>query len=156
VPLLIHWRDHFEPKVSDHLVHFTDLLPTLIDLCSLKSPSSLELDGTSQAGEFDGRAFDRTAIEKRVTTQHFWQWNRELPRYSHNAAIREGNWKLVRPFVTRNIPTTDSDLPPLLFDLSSDPSESRDIANDHPEVVQRLNIALEAWCQSVESDRTRP
>jgi len=45
---------------------------------------------------------------------------------SHDAAIRDGNWKLVRPFVPKNVPKGDSDLSPKLYDLSNNFEESHD------------------------------
>ncbi|QEG00438.1 Arylsulfatase precursor [Stieleria maiorica] len=150
VPFLVHWPNKLTPKELHDTVHFTDVLPTLMELCGFDVPETLELDGASLAGRLTGNA-DVAPLPG----QRFWQWNRAQPRYSHNAAVREGNWKLVRPFVTRNIPKNDSELPPALYDLSSDPSESHDVAAEHPERVTQMNQALESWTRAVERDRTR-
>ncbi|WP_182865380.1 arylsulfatase [Rhodopirellula sp. JC639] len=150
VPFLVNWPGKLTPKQRSETVHFTDVLPTLMELCGFDLPETLELDGVSLMGLLTGKAGDTELPEQR-----FWQWNRTRPRYSHNAAIREGDWKLVRPFVTRNVPKNDSTLPPALYDLSSDPSESRDLAGEHPERVQRMNQSLESWTQAVERDRKR-
>ena len=44
-------------------------------------------------------------------------------------AIRDGKWKLVMPHVKQRAE---------LYDLAADPSEKKDLAKDHPEIVQRL------------------
>ena len=36
-----------------------------------------------------------------------------------------------------------------LFDLSEDPGETRNIADNNPEIVQRMTKDLEAWIASV-------
>ena len=48
-------------------------------------------------------------------------------------AIREGNWKLIRYDLTAATPGPWS-----LYDLSQDPGERNNVANDHPDVVKRL------------------
>ncbi|MCS7468915.1 arylsulfatase [Stieleria sp. ICT_E10.1] len=150
VPFLVRWPGTFTPGEREHLVHFTDVLPTLMDLCGLKLPPTLELDGVSLAGLLAGNGDDTE-----LPGQRYWQWNRTEPLYSHNAAMRQGKWKLVRPYVTRGVPKGQSKRPPALYDLAADPSESRDVAAQHPERVSRMNDSLEAWSQSVEQDRTR-
>jgi len=39
----------------------------------------------------------------------------------------------------------------LLFDIATDPGETKNIAADHPEVVKRMSRALEAWVESCEA-----
>jgi arylsulfatase A len=148
VPLMIRWPGHLKPSQQNALVHFTDLLPTLIDLCQLAPASDLPFDGASFAPAMSGESSD-------LPTHRFWQWNRGTPRYTHNAAIREGTWKLVRPFVTRNLPKEESTRAVALYDLTEDPTESRDVSREHPDRARRMSDALKDWCRDVERDRTR-
>ncbi len=149
VPFMVRWPKRFSPGERNDVIHFTDVLPTLIDLCELKAPSDLKLDGGSLAPVLSGE-------QKGLPGQRFWQWNRKVPRYSHNAAVREGDWKLVRPYVTRSIPKKKSKRPVVLYNLASDPTESRDVAGEHPERVSRMAADLEAWAKEIEEDRRRP
>ncbi len=148
VPFMIRWPRRFGPGDRDTVVHFTDLLPTLVELCDLTAPRGVRLDGASFAAALTG-------AEPCLPAQRFWQWNRAEPRYSHNAAVRHGDWKLVRPFVTRNVPKAESDEDPLLYNLASDPRESQDLARKHPKRVASMQSALDAWCQGIERDRLR-
>jgi len=52
-----------------------------------------------------------------------------------SAGIRHDDWKLIRM----------PDRPPLLYDLSRDVSEQRNVADRHPEVVRELMERLFAW-----------
>ncbi|TWT41474.1 Arylsulfatase precursor [Thalassoglobus neptunius] len=150
VPLMVNWEKTFAPHVIDRPVHFTDVLPTLIEVCHLDDTPTNRLDGVSFASSLTSE----TRAER--NSPMFWQWNRTKPRYSHNASIREGNWKLVRPFVTRNVPKRDSSEPAELFNLEKDPFESNDLSASEPELTKRLLQQLQDWSDDVESSRTRP
>ncbi|MEW4490609.1 arylsulfatase [Thalassoglobus sp. JC818] len=150
VPLMVNWKKTFAPHVIDRPVHFTDVLPTLIEVCRLEHSPTNRLDGVS----FVTSLTTESPAER--NTPLFWQWNRTTPRYSHNASIREGNWKLVRPFVTRNVPKGDSSEPAELFNLEQDPFETNDLSASEPELTQRMLQQLQDWSNEVESSRTRP
>ena len=73
----------------------------------------------------------------------------------HETAMRDGRWKLVRPFVTRNIPKCESTAPSALYDLATDPLEINDVSAQHSGRVDRMTKALGAWSRDVEAARTR-
>ena len=147
VPLVFSWPGTLAPGRSDFPAHFTDLLPTLADICGLGRPA-LPLDGVSFAAHLRGAPASPAPLR-------FWQWNRAVPNYTHNLAVRDGDWKFVRPPVTRNKPTGDSTVSPALYHLPSDPGESTDVAAHHPDRVARLQAAADALTVAVEADRTR-
>lgn len=151
VPLMMRWSGKFKPTHRNELVHFADVVPTLMEICDLKPlANGKPLDGASFAGLLS---------ENYPTTQspelHFWQWNRKTPQYSHNAAVRSSEWKLVRPFVTSGIPKTSSVIPPRLYHLASDPGEEKDLSADNPELRDYLTKELTRWSTEVERDRLR-
>ena len=51
--------------------------------------------------------------------------------------MRNGNWKLHLSRKRQGVVE--------LYDLIADPSESENIAGDHPEVVNRLSEQLRSW-----------
>jgi arylsulfatase A-like enzyme len=149
VPLFVRWPGELQPGDRTQLVHFVDLVPTLLDLCGIDE---------TPINPFDGESFAMVLRDAaaRFSPTRYWHWNRGVPNYTHNAAIRQGPLKLVRPYITRSIELEDSTLPPMLYDLASDPTESKDIANERPDVVERMNSQLQQWADAVEKDRVRP
>lgn len=179
VPAVIRWPSLPEPgrQVTD-FVHFTDWLPTLLDLAELGVRPPHPVDGRSVAPLLrrDGE------LERPV---RFWQWNRYTPLVTVNAAMREGPWKLVRPAIREAMqvsaedlqmdqrlkypPETISDImqgpephrtvlapePPLLFNVDDDPFEERDLAATQPERISSMLHALEQWFEQVEHERRR-
>lgn len=149
VPLVFHWPGKLAAGERRGLAHFTDIFPTLLELAGLRPPAKTKpLDGVSLVPLLTGSG-------ERPDVGRFWQWNRAVPNYTHNAAMREGSWKLVRPFVSRNLLKGDSTAVPVLYDLAGDPTEQTDVAAQFPDRYRRMKAALEAWSAEVERERTR-
>ena len=149
VPLVFNWPAGLAAGERGAVVHFTDLFPTLVEIAGLRPhPATKPLDGVSLVPVLAGRS-------DRIDRARFWQWNRGAPNYTHNVAMRDGEWKLVRPFVTRNAITGDGTQPPVLYNLRTDPLEQTDVSGQHPDQYARMQAALAAWSSEVERDRTR-
>lgn len=147
VPFMVNWRNQILPGRNGKVVHFTDVLPTLIDLCDLEVPEGTVMVGGSLSGALFGEKEDSLPVRR------YWQWNRGVPHYSHNAAMREGKWKLVRPYVTRDVPTGPSLEKPALYNLEEDPYEENDVSSAHRRIVEDMSVRLEAWSREVEFNR---
>lgn len=148
VPLWIRWPGTLEAIDREQVVHFIDLFPTLLDVCGVDDRPALPIDGVSLRDVL----FDNSPLPSR---RLFWQWNRGTPRYSHNAAVREGDWKLIRPFVTRNIPKRESAEPATLYRIGAVRGESNDLSAGNPDRRSVMMNALKKWTASVENDRRR-
>jgi hypothetical protein len=61
--------------------------------------------------------------------------------------MREGDWMLVEYYDQEKAE---------LYNLSSDPGESRDVAAGNPERVAQMRAALAAWRKSVSAQENRP
>ena len=151
VPFLVRWPGRLRPARRDEIIHFTDVIPTLIEICGLNPVGgSKRMDGCSFAG-----LLSEEWPAPKLPMRRFWQWNRKTPLYTHNAAVREGDWKLVRPYVTRGIPKGESQAAKRLYNLRDDPGEMNDLSDGQPGLSRRLLKALEAWSVEVERDRVR-
>jgi arylsulfatase A len=150
VPLAVCWPGRFAPQRTEAVVHFVDFYPTLAELAGVPV-----LPG---AGPIDGKSFlpVLTGATDRTEGPWYWQWSRGVPNYTHNAAMRDGPWKLVLPYVTRAENPPDSRLAPVLYDLSRDPGETTDMADQQPERTARMTAQLRAWMRAVEAERLRP
>jgi len=78
--------------MNDDLIHFTDWLPTLLALTGVARPDGPELDGRDVGAQLMGRP-------DQDPPRRFWQWNFYKPYVGTNAAMRDGQWKLVRPMI---------------------------------------------------------
>ena len=120
VPLIVCWEGHITPGgSSDYVCAAWDVLPTLADLASaMRRPQ--RLDGLSLAGALLGR----TQAEHPLL---YW----ETRQHGFGQAVRSGNWKGVR--LPRQTELA-------LFDLSTDPAEQHDLADERPDVVEQLVV----------------
>jgi len=113
------------------MVHFCDWFPTILAMTNVKPPPGLRaLDGNSVLPLL----LNGTPVAKR----RFWQWNRYTPLATCNAAMRDGEWKLVRPAIDEAMKVPQDDLKWLWVSmygpehfiqqgLVSDPEPSRDV-----------------------------
>lgn len=126
-PLVACWPGVIRPgAVSDHVSAAWDLLPTFASLLRVGLPSST--DGISILPLLTGRG------RQRGHRFLYWEFHEEEGRQ----AVRMGGWKGIRQRVTK-----DPDGPVELYDLFTDPAESRDVAAAHPEVVRRIRVIME-------------
>ena len=65
-------------------------------------PDETRLDGEDMLEVLDGAPRDADPVR-------FWQNNRYAPRVEGNAAMRDGDWKLVRPAIAETMKVTDPD-----------------------------------------------
>jgi arylsulfatase len=104
----------------------TDIVPTLMDAVAAPAPDAglPPLAGVSMLAHWRGGP----------ATAHplFWE-------HIGNAAMRDGNWKLVREY--------EQDWE--LYDLSTDRSEQHDVAGRHPDRVAAMTTAWQQWADRV-------
>ncbi len=122
VPLLARWPGHVPAgQVTDQVVAFWDFLPTAAELAGVAPPPG---DGESFAATLLGRASGQARAG-------YLYW--EFFEGGFRQAVLAGDWKGVRLAPGR---------PLELYDLKSDPGETRDLAAAQPGVVARLEAIL--------------
>jgi len=141
VPFLVRWPGHAPAGMKNDttVVTAVDLLPTLCAAAGVELPAGYRGDGENLLAAFDGKPVARTR-------PIFWRWTGfgGEPDWWPRLAVREGDWKLVMDPESRRAE---------LYLLSADRAESRDVAGEHPEVVNRLSGMAGAWQETLP---TRP
>ncbi|MFW6133681.1 MAG: arylsulfatase [Planctomycetota bacterium] len=133
VPFLLRWPGGAltAPRAVTEMCLDVDLLPTFVDLCDLPAPEGDPPDGVSIAPLLRGQA-DRLD-DDRVHFLHNHQGT-EPPDMWKGAAMTR-RWRLVGGRE--------------LYDIAADPSQRADVADEHPDVVERLRGAYQRWYRSV-------
>jgi arylsulfatase A len=130
VPGIFWMPGKIKPTVERNVASTLDLFPTIIRLAGGTTPTDRPMDGV----DLSGLLFRQEKIERDV---FFYYRGEKL------YAARLGPWKL--HLITQagygEKPVTPER--PLLFDLEVDPSENHDVAAAHPDVVARIQAAIE-------------
>jgi arylsulfatase A-like enzyme len=122
VPFLLSMGDRFgEGNNYNYPISTLDLLPTFVDIAGGDVNSLNDIDGKSLIPYLEG---------KKGRPHQTLYWKKET-----RAAIRDGDWKLIR------LP----DRPALLYNLSKDETEEKNLANRYPKKVEALYKKLFAW-----------
>ncbi len=116
--------------VCDEPALSIDVFPTILGLAGASVPDGHQIDGVDLTPAMrDGRSLSERTL--------FWG-------HGQQRAARRGLWKLITG-------AKDLDDGPGLYNLDDDPSETANIADQHPRVVQELQSALVAWEDDVTS-----
>lgn len=127
VPMLAIWPGKIPAGVvTDHPSAFHDVLPTLAEVVGQPIPAGI-----------DGISFLPTLLQTGTQRQHeylYWEFHEKNGR----TAIRKQNWKGVRYDVSVN-PKSQLEL----YDLSTDPGETKNLAAQNPAIVSELDALLQ-------------
>lgn len=129
VPGIIEWPSVIKPHITEYPACVTDLFPTVVDIAGLPEEAMTKpMDGTSLLPLFNG------IDQPRPKPLGF--------RYQNKRAWIDDQYKLV----TNDYRNGSFEL----FDLNSDPRESRDLRSTEPELYTRLKSDFERWNKSVD------
>lgn len=124
VPMIVRWPGQTKPgTISDRVVGFEDMLPTLSEMAKISRYIPENIDGISFAG----------TVQNRQQTERPFLY-REFSGYGGQVSVRMGKWKAVRQKLEKN-----PDAPIELYNLEDDISESKDVAAQHPEIVKEAH-----------------
>lgn len=125
VPMIVHWPAKIKKEeTSNHLSAFWDWLPTFCEIAGVK-------DGFNS----DGISMLPTLIGKEQREKHkFLYW--EFPSYKGQQAVRMGKWKAIRQNMQ------DGNLEIELFDLENDLTCQNNVADQFPEVIQKIEAIM--------------
>jgi len=124
VPMIVRWPGKVPAgQTSDTPWYFADILPTFLELAGAPA-----MDGT------DGASVVPTLMGKEQDLKDRFLYWEHLKEGKLQQAVRLGDLKAFRPHLTE---------PLELYDLSTDPEETTDIASVRPRDIQRIQTYLE-------------
>ncbi len=128
VPLIVSWPGKVSAGVTEDASHVTfwDFLPTFAELAGAELPEELELDGISITPSL------LHGVEVGSDRPLYWEY-RQKPDSGLKQAVRWGRYKAVRL-------SEEADLE--VYDLHEDLGEARNIANQHPDLVEKFESYL--------------
>lgn len=131
IPLIIRWpgiTDRLAGSDRDDHLLSTDLGPTICDGLNIPTPAG-----------WPGRSF-MNALQNNVPTQTDpLVWSHGL--HTRQRAVYDGRWLYVRTYE----PGWHTYAPQMLFDLKTDPHEQNDVANQHPQRIEKMQAILHDW-----------
>jgi N-acetylgalactosamine-6-sulfatase len=129
VPWIVRWPGHVPAGRTDaqSVLSGADWLPTLCAITGIK----INLD------DFDGEDTSAAWLGQgaHVRAKPLF-WKTSAP--GSTSFVRDGQWKLAHPSRKNG-----GDLE--LYDLAADPAEAKNVAAQHPEIVEKLSSEVEAW-----------
>jgi arylsulfatase len=133
--MIFYWpREIKNPgTLNSYPCHFIDIMPTLLSIAGASYPDSVNGDFIYPlAGEslLPAIANPGKGLEMPV----FWQW-------SKGSAVLEDPWKIVKQ-------GRDKDWE--LYNLEKDPCETKDLSEEYPEIVSRLDVLYHEWLSKYE------
>jgi arylsulfatase len=102
---------------TDHTGHLIDFTPTMLELAGSKIPETLP--GQSLVPALKGKP-------TKQSRPLYWSYG--------GSALRDGEWKLVGRKKTWE-----------LYNLAEDPTETNNLAKEHPDRVQKMVKQWQAW-----------
>ena len=128
VPFFIHWpKGGFDqPHDVETLTAHVDVLPTLLDVCGLKSPANIKFDGMSIKSLLDESADTWPARMLITDSQRV-----KDPIKWRKSAVMSDRWRLINGKE--------------LYDMDADPGQKKDVASGHPKVVEEMTEFYDAW-----------
>ena len=143
MPASLVWPARFKnPRVVDASVSTNDFLPTILSWAGQDIPHDRVLDGMDATPILDGKERNRSrplgfvspVMRSRAQDTKAWK-----QIGGQQMAWIDGPLKLI---------SFDEGQKWQLYDLTQDPSESHDIADEKPEVVAKMKSLLIKWVES--------
>ena len=151
------WPGHIPAgSICNKLSATIDLLPTIAAICQADLPKK-KIDGVDIRSLLEGNL----SANPRDELAYYYDEN-------SLKAIRKGPWKLVFPTRSRSYykPATigadgfpgtyaNLDVPLALYDLRTDPGEAIDVKENHPDIVDALQLVADKYRKMLGDDLTK-
>jgi arylsulfatase len=157
VPLVL-WGPGRVPKgvKVEEAVELIDVMPTLLEYAGLPVPAAAQGQSLRPLLSTNGRGGEVAAAGSRwtrrpVIAEKQPQGGIGHPLQTECYAIVDGSWKLIHN-VARPPERPEFEL----FDFYKDPLDQKNVAAEHPDVVDRLGKTLDAWHRMALEAKLKP
>ena len=149
VPCLIRGPGIPAGTVCDKLMGTIDMLPTIAAVTEHPLPTDHKIDGIDMSKLWTGDC------EHSLREEFVYYTSR-----GDLEGLRQGDWKLLvkkqRPSRNRKLTTAESKATYHLFDLSKDIGERNNLAEEHPELVRKLEERMESLDAEITENSRAP
>ena len=152
VPFLFRWPGQVEPgRKVDRIAAHIDVVPTLLEAAGVGA-SSESFDGVSLWPLLSGDTAPEDWPDRTIYLQNH---RGDIPQLNRNASARTQRWKIVQPLgkATDRMPAGAEFE---LYDMSVDPGETNNLADEHPGIVEKMRRGYEEWFRDVSSRGFEP
>jgi N-sulphoglucosamine sulphohydrolase, C-terminal len=116
-----------------------------LEACGVTKPAQVKFDGLSLVPLLKDE--QATWPDRNL----YFQWHRgDTPQIYRAFAVRSEKYKLVQ---ANGADGLEMSQPFKLFDMRSDPLEFKNVADDHPDIVEAMREAYERWFKDVTGGR---
>jgi arylsulfatase len=133
-PMIVRWKGKIRPNSSTNQPsHIVDIFPTLLDITKIAYPE--EYKG-NEISDLEGESFSSVLFqeENKKLEQREIGWG-----LFGNRAYRKGKWKIVWGVNTEKWE---------LYDMEKDRTETTDLSESYPEIVDDLRKQWKIWAQN--------
>jgi arylsulfatase A-like enzyme len=133
-PIMVRWPGKLAPRRDEAtLVSSIDLVPTILAACGLKPTA--DMPGLNLLDVVTDTATKRDAIFGEIFDHDVANIDEPAASLQYRWCI-EGDWKLI---VAKDGKQRE------LYNLKVDPHETKNLATDHPDLVERLVRRIDEW-----------
>ena len=149
VPFLFRWPGSVEAgRQVDRIAAHVDVVPTLLEAAGIEVPS-LQFDGLSLWPLLASETSPEDWPDRTIYLQNH---RGDTPQLNRNASARSQRWKIVQPLGKATDPMP-AGAEFELYDMSIDPGEANNLAEEHPEILAGMIRGYEEWFRDVSSTR---
>jgi arylsulfatase A-like enzyme len=134
-PLLVRWPTKIQPGTSsDHISAFWDMMPTFAEI--INQPIPEQSDGISMLNALTNKDADQQ-------DHPYLYWKFVTPSLKLSGhAVRMGDWKIIQTLAQAKKAKVRSTGLVELYNLADDESETKDLAEIHPELTEKMTKIL--------------
>lgn len=149
IPMIAHWPEKISPSRVCHAAAMNiDWFPTCLALAGVELPNDRVIDGKDISGLLTG-------VEQQSPHEALYFYHNESLE-----AVRAGKWKYI-PIINTGVwpmpldkvwKSAGSAQAPWLYDLDTDPQESYNLKDDHPEVIEQMQHLFQQWEETMKEN----